>query len=191
MNLGIARIAWRRKPESLDRVQSTVVEPAALEPALVAGSWRPASVAEVRVGLLRSHPKQREYERHEQGRDVFLFRGLTPGHYTLLAWRVRRERLDLHQEEVEVKAATEHTLRLQPRWRDLGDVGLRGRSLGGGALNSLVQLGSGLRPRHLAQPLFPRHSSLVAQLPARLGVAHRDLPAREEQLQAGDGRAPR
>ena len=92
---------------------------------LMPGRWKPGSLSELLEGLPRLHPEDTEYERHEQGTKVFVFRGLKPGRYTLLAWRERRKRLELHREEVEVPATTERTLKLQPRWQDMGATGPR------------------------------------------------------------------
>ncbi|PTL77451.1 carboxypeptidase-like regulatory domain-containing protein [Vitiosangium sp. GDMCC 1.1324] len=95
---------------------------------LVPGRWpRPGSVAALRVLLLRSHPYDHEYGHP----DTFTFRWLAPGPYTLLAWRERRGRLLLHAEEVELSAGAQRSLRLSPRWQDVGDTGERGRLMWG------------------------------------------------------------
>lgn len=83
---------------------------------------RTGSVAALRVLLLRGHPYDRQYGRPT----MVIFRWLAPGPYTLFAWRERGGRLLLHQEEVEMPAGAQRTLRLNPRWQDVGETGERG-----------------------------------------------------------------
>ena len=95
---------------------------------LVPGRWpRTGSVAALRVLLLRSHPYDRQYGHPP----TFIFRWLAPGPYTLLAWRERGGRLLLHQEEVELLAGAQRTLRLTPHWQDVGSTGDRGSLMWG------------------------------------------------------------
>ncbi|HSP80143.1 MAG TPA: carboxypeptidase-like regulatory domain-containing protein, partial [Myxococcaceae bacterium] len=124
---GVVELDFQSEPRgSVLKVQ---VSEEVKEVRLVSGRFQPTSLVELRAGLPRGEPWEKDYERHELGRDVFFFRGLAPGRYTLLAWRVRRERLEVHREEVEVSATAERTLELQPRWRDMGHAGENGREM--------------------------------------------------------------
>ncbi|MBN1206721.1 MAG: carboxypeptidase regulatory-like domain-containing protein [Myxococcaceae bacterium] len=78
----------------------------------------PASLAELRVRALRSRPYIQEY-----GEPSFVrFPVLPAGPHTLMAWRIHRDRLEVHQQHVDVSAGSSRVVELHPRWQPLLEV---------------------------------------------------------------------
>ncbi len=73
----------------------------------------PRSLAALRLFVLRSHPYNEGWS-HPRS---FRFSALPAGPYTLLAWRLHRDQLQVYRHEVEVPAGASRVLELRPQWQ--------------------------------------------------------------------------
>jgi protocatechuate 3,4-dioxygenase beta subunit len=105
-----------RHPREVDRVR------------LIPGRHQPpSSLEELRAMVLRGHPYSVEWGQTLAVR----FPALPAGPHTLVSWRIHRDRLELHLQEVEVAAGSSRVLELQPRWQPLPGRAIRSEAVWG------------------------------------------------------------